>query len=432
VPAEYLLANQPDILEVIANLSNDAVFTPPRVVNAVLDLLPDEVWADPTLRWLDPGAKTGVFPREITKRLMAGLADAIPDEEARLVHILTEMVFAIATEEITGMMSRRSLYCSKDASSSFAVAHFTSPDGNVWWKRVKHSWDSEGKCSECKGNREQLLQPGRDNKAYGFIHADGRKQIDKEMDMKFDVIVGNPPYQMDADGGNRTMPIYNVFIEEAKKLNPRYISMIIPSRWMAGGLGLNEFRKEMLGDKRIRKLIDYSKMESVFPGVDFEGGVCYFLWDRDNPGDCEVTYTQDVTSIGPVVRRLDEFDVLIRDPRALPILEKVLAQEEPSLASVLSARTAFGVVSNFTGYHQKKQPGDVRYIATSTRGRVRAWIPRKAATIHQSDIDRWKVLVPSAYGERGAVPAQVLGPSEVVSPPSICTQSFLYVCRRRA
>ena len=84
MPAEYLLANQPDILEVIANLSNDAVFTPPRVVNAVLDLLTAEVWSDPTLRWLDPGAKTGVFPREITKRLMTGLADAIPDETARL------------------------------------------------------------------------------------------------------------------------------------------------------------------------------------------------------------------------------------------------------------------------------------------------------------------------------------------------------------
>jgi site-specific DNA-methyltransferase (adenine-specific) len=258
--ADYLQVNQPDILEVIANLSNDAVFTPPKVVHAVLDLLPTDVWSDPTLRWLDPGAKTGIFPREITKRLMVGLAEAFPDEAKRLDHILSEMVFAIATEEITGMMTRRSLYCSKDAAGEFSVAHFATSDGNVWQKRVKHSFDASGRCSECKGNQEQLLQPGRDNKAYGFIHADGRKQIEKEMDMKFDVIVGNPPYQMDADGGNRTMPIYNIFVDEAKKLDPRYLSFIIPSRWMAGGLGLNDFRNEMLADKRIRKISDFAKM----------------------------------------------------------------------------------------------------------------------------------------------------------------------------
>jgi len=187
MPAEYLLANQPDILEVIANLSNDAVFTPPRVVNAVLDLLPAEVWTDPSLRWLDPCAKTGVFPREITKRLMVGLVAAIPDEEARLEHILTEMVFAIATEEITGMMSRRSLYCSKDASSQYSVVRFADADGNVWRKRVEHNFNDKGTCTECKGTRADLEIKGRDNKAYGFIHADGRKQIDKEMDMKFDL-----------------------------------------------------------------------------------------------------------------------------------------------------------------------------------------------------------------------------------------------------
>jgi len=426
MPAEYLLANQPDILEVIANLSNDAVFTPPRVVNAVLDLLPAEVWTDPSLRWLDPGAKTGVFPREITKRLMVGLADAIPDEEARLEHILTEMVFAIATEEITGMMSRRSLYCSKDASSAFSVAPFTSPDGNVWWKRVKHSWDSEGKCSECKGNREQLLQPGRDNKAYGFIHADGRKQIDKEMDMKFDVIVGNPPYQMDADGGNRTMPIYNIFIDEAKKLNPRYVAFIIPSRWMAGGLGLNEFRTEMLTDKRVRKIVDFSKMESLFPGVDFEGGVSYFLWDRDNPGACEVTYTQDDVTVGPIARQLDQYDIFVRDARALEILNKVVGKKEKSVTEILSADKEFGMTSNWSGFRKSKKAGDVALHYNDRGTRSVGWMARKAVPKSGHLVDHWKLLVPKAYGERGAVPANVLGPTQIAGPPSVCTQTFLF------
>ena len=221
-------AKQPDILEVIANLSSDAVFTPPRVANAVLDLLPGYVWTDPTLRWLDPCAKTGIFPREITKRLMIGLAEEMPNVTDRLRHILTNMVFAIATEEITGMMTRRSLYCSKDASSQFSVVQLENADGHVWHKRVEHSYDATWRCTECKGSRDQLEVKGRDNKAYGFIHRAGRDEIEQEMDMHFDVIVGNPPYQMDAESGNRTMPIYNRFVEEAKNLSPRYMAFVIP------------------------------------------------------------------------------------------------------------------------------------------------------------------------------------------------------------
>lgn len=429
MPAEYLIANQPDILEVIGNLSNDAVFTPPRVVNAVLDLLPAEVWTDPSLRWLDPGAKTGVFPREITKRLMVGLAGAIPDEKARLEHILTEMVFAIATEEITGMMSRRSLYCSKDASSAFSVAPFTTPDGNVWWKRVKHSWDSEGKCSECKGNRDQLLQPGRDNKAYGFIHADGRKQIDKEMYMKFDVIVGNPPYQMDAESGNRTMPIYNIFVDEAKKLNPKYMAFIIPSRWMAGGLGLGEFREQMLSDRRIRALVDYSNAAELFPSVGINGGVCYFLWDSSYEGDCAVTSVRAGEVVGPVVRSLSEFDVLVRDDRALDILRTVLARGEEPINAILARDKEFGWTSNFDGFHSSKSPGDVPLYYIRGMKRQTGFIERSQVKKSAHLINTWKVLVPAVGSgrerERSGIDA-VLGPPQIAPSPSVCTQSFLF------
>jgi site-specific DNA-methyltransferase (adenine-specific) len=429
VSTDYLAPSQPDVLEVIANLSNDAVFTPPRVVNAVLDLLPAEVWTNPSLRWLDPGAKTGVFPREITKRLMAGLAEVIPDEDARLEHILREMVFAIATEEITGMMTRRSLYCSKDASSTFSTVRFADPAGNVWQKRVKHDLDIDGKCRECKGSKDQLLVPGRDNKAYGFIHADGRMQIDKEMDMKFDVIVGNPPYQMDAESGNRTMPIYNLFVEEAKKLDPRYMAFIIPSRWMAGGLGLGDFRAEMLADTRIRKLVDFPIASELFPGVEIKGGVCYFMWDRDHPGRCEVSTVRGGETQGPVERQLDEFDVFVRDSRALQILHKVLKKGEPSMSEIMSARTAFNVVSNFKGYSANKRKGDVKYYATSPTGRVEAWIARDEATMNLDAIDRWKAMVPKAGSDGGQkLPDVVLGRPWIAEPPSICTQSFLFAC----
>lgn len=428
--ADYLQANQPDILEVIANLSNDAVFTPPRVVNAVLDLLPSEVWTDPTLRWLDPGAKTGVFPREITKRLMVGLASAIPDEDARLHHILTEMVFAIATEEITGMLSRRSLYCSKDATTPHSVVRFATPAGNVWQQRVEHNFNDKGTCSECKGTRGELDIAGRDNKAYGFIHADGRQKIAKEMNMKFDVIVGNPPYQMTGGGGGTNdTPLYNVFVEEAFNLNPRYMSMIVPSRWMAGGRGLDEFRTTMLKDKRLRVLVDYSQMESIFPGsADFEGGVCYFLWDRDNPGECSSTYIQGDTIVGPISRQLDEFDVFVRDERALEILRKALSKNEASVVELVSGDTPFGLPTNFAGYRKgKRQAGDLKLHMTQGGKRVEHFVANEVITKNRRLIDCWKVLVPEAYGERGAIPAFVLGPTLVAGPKSVCSQTFLCV-----
>lgn len=246
--------------------------------------------------------------------------------------------------------------------------------------------------------------------------------------MKFDVIVGNPPYQLGSDGGTRDMPIYNKFVDQAKKMSPRFLSMIIPARWMAGGLGLSDFRREMLEDRRMRKLVDYERMDQVFPGVDFEGGVCFFLWERDYNGPCEVTTVCGDETIGPVERNLSEYDVLVRDFRALEILRKILLFKEPSLSDVLSARTAFGIVSNFSGYREQKKSGDIRYYATSPRGRVKAWIAKSEVKMNHESIAKWKAMVPSAYGERGARPAMVLGPSFVAINPSVCTQSFLFVC----
>ncbi len=426
--AEYLLANQPDILEVIANLSNDAVFTPPRVVNAVLDLLPVEVWGDPTLRWLDPGAKTGVFPREITKRLMVGLADTVPDEEARLQHILKEMVFAIATEEVTGLMARRSLYCSKDASSTHSVAYFDMPDGNVWQKRVEHSFNEKGTCTECKGTRGELELAGRDNKAYGFIHADGRTKIDKEMKMKFDVIVGNPPYQMSGGGGGvNDTAIYQLFVQQAVSLNPKYVSMIIPSRWMSSGRGLEGFREMMLTSGNIKKLVDYPDTEELFPGIQNEGGVCFFLWDREHGGTCEVTLVRGGEKLVSTNRILNEFDVFVRDARTLPILQKVSKDAENPVSAIASADTPFGLASNYGAWRSSKGEGyDLRFFHLSGGSRKWDYVSKDVVRKNTADTGKWKVFVPLAHGGK-SVPDQVLGKPEVASPPSVCSQTFRYI-----
>lgn len=419
---------QPDILEVISNLSSDEVNTPPKVANAVLDLLPPEVWTNPDLRWIDPGTKTGVFLREATKRLMTGLQEAIPDESERLEHILKNMMHGIAITELTALMSRRTLYCSKDASGPKSEVQMPTPAGNIWMERVEHEY-VRGKCQVCGASETQMEGDHRENHAYAFIHPTGQEALTKAWSsMNFDVIVGNPPYQMDGDGGSRTVPLYNLFVDQAKSLSPKYIAMIVPSRWMAGGLGLSNFRQEMLTDGHIRKLVDFSRMEKVFPGVvDFEGGVCYFLWDRDNPGPCEVTFFADDEAIGPVQRQLDEFDIFIRDVRALAILKKVAAHNEPSITDILAVDKEFGMTSNYAGVRLHKGPKDiaVHHVRNNKRrigGMRRADIPKSRHLI-----DTWKVLIPKAYGERGAIPAHVLGPMYVAAPPSACTQTFLFV-----
>ena len=426
---DYLQPSQPDILEVISNLSSDEVFTPPKVANAVLDLLPPEIWTDPSLRWLDPGCKTGIFPREITKRLMVGLAAAIPDEGKRINHILTEMVFAIAITEITGMMSRRTLYCSKDASSDFSAVRFSDRSGNIWHERVEHNFDDKGRCSECGGTKKQLETAGRDNYAYGFIHSAARSKIEKEIGMKFDVIVGNPPYQMDGGGGGtNATPLYDVFVDQAKALNPKYLAMIIPSRWMAGGRGLESFRAEMLKDKRLRVLVDYPNAGELFPGVDIKGGVCYFLWNRDSEGPCEVTMVRGDERHGPTERHLDEFDVLVRDSRALEILRKVLVKNEVSFADLVSGDTPFGIPTNFTGYRRgPKKTGDLK-IYLKDGARDEKWIDPDLVRKNTHAVLKWKVFVPEAGSDGGQkIPDVVLGKPFVGGPKSVSTQTFLYV-----
>ncbi len=153
-------------------------------------------------------------------------------------------------------------------------------------------------------------------------------------------------------------------MEKALDLDPRYAVFVTPSRWMVTGLGLKDFRKSMLADRHIRKIVNYERMDQVFPGVDFEGGVCYFLWDRDRTGKCDFTTVNGEETIGPVARDLDEHDILVRDIRGLSILKKVCAANEPSIIDILSADKEFGWTSNFDGFHHKKKPTDVALYYT--------------------------------------------------------------------
>jgi len=299
-----LRGRNPDVLTCIANLSNDEVFTPPEFANRMLDTLAEawadshngaNLWADKTVKFLDPCTKSGVFLREITSRLNKGLADEMPNLEERVNHILTKQVFGIGITHLTSLLARRSVYCSKHANGQHSIAKgFDNEAGNIWFERTEHTW-ANGKCTFC-GTSQAALDRGEalETHAYAFIHTDNIKTRMTELfggNMQFDVIIGNPPYQLsDGGGGSGTSaaPIYQFFVEQAKKLEPRYLSLVIPARWFAGGKGLDDFRERMLGDNRTRVIHDYLLVGEAFPGVAIQGGVLYFLWDREHPGDCEV------------------------------------------------------------------------------------------------------------------------------------------------
>ncbi len=434
-----LKGRNPDVLTCIANLSNDEVFTPPEFANRMLDTLAEawadshdgaNLWADKAVRFLDPCAKSGVFLREITSRLTKGLKEEIPDLQERVDHILTKQVFGIGITRITSLLARRSLYCSKQANGEHSIARsFDSDKGNVWFERMEHTWEGN-KCNFC-GAGKTVFDRGddRETHAYAFIHTDNIKTRIAELfgnDMQFDVIIGNPPYQMKGGaGGTSDSSIYHLFVEQAMKLDPRFLTMVIPSRWLAGGRGMDEFRNSMLSGKHLSHLVDYTKMSTAFPGVDFEGGVGYFLWDGNHQGDCKYKLMLGEEEQPEVTRRLDEFDIFVRDTRAVSILKKIQKLSEPSMSELVSGDTPFGLATNFSDHEESPFDDSLELYVTKKGQRVVRHTARSGIRKNLHLIDQWKVFLPEAYGERGAIPALVLGPPIVAPPNAICTQTYL-------
>lgn len=379
---------KPDILQCLANLSNDEVFTPPDVVNKMLDLLPTEVWSNPNLKFLDPACKTGVYLREITKRLIVGLEKKIPDLQKRIDHILQNMVYGIAITELTGLVSRRSLYCSKNANSEYSVSKFKTASGNVVFEPQQHVWEN-GRCKFCGASQSEYERDeSLETHAYQFIHTITPEEI---FNMKFDVIIGNPPYQLSDGGGTgkSARPIYHLFVEQAKKLNPKFISMIIPARWYAGGKGLDNFRTTMQNDKSLHVLVDNENSRDVFCGVDIAGGICYFLWDRDYKGKCSVS---NIT-LGSMIteeRDLNEFNVLIRSNKAIPIVRKILKRHTGEfLNKIISPRQPFGLSSTY----QPIKKGIPCYF---TQKIGKQYAKEKDVSDNFSLLKKWKLLIPIA------------------------------------
>jgi methylase of polypeptide subunit release factors len=447
-----LSGRNPDVLTCIANLSNDEVFTPPEFANQMLDTIAEawaannngaNIWADSSVRFLDPCTKSGVFLRQIASRLTKGLANEIPNLEERVNHIVTKQVFGIGVTYLTSLLARRSLYCSKHAKGKHSIAKsFASDDGNIWFDRTEHVW-VDGKCAYCGASQKTLDRGERlETHAYAFIHTDDIKTRVAELfggDMQFDVIIGNPPYQLSDDGfGTSAAPIYHHFVGQAKALEPRYLSLVIPARWFAGGKGLDEFRESMLADDRLRSIDDYLSASDVFPGVGLKGGVCFFLWDRENPGPCLVTthFKNEAPSIASRQLLEEGVDVFIRFNEGLSILKKVVAVESGETHSLslpeskrfdrmVSSRKPFGLETTFKG-KVAKGAGDVLVYQNGGTG----YVARSSIATGTHLIAKWKVFTGRAApgtGNRDTYPHRIISTPFVGEPGTISSETYLCI-----
>ena len=429
--------HKPDILDCISHLSSDEVFTPPRVVNEMLDTLPQELFKSPDTKFLDPCSKSGVFLREIAKRLIEGLTDKIPDLEKRLDHIFKNQLFGLAITELTALLSRRSVYCSKDASGEYSVVHFDNPEGNIEYNRTYHIWFKD-KCMMCGASKSEYDRGEElETHAYSFIHTDEQRNsalFKRLKEMKFDVIIGNPPYQL-SDGGNgaSAKPLYHLFVQQAKKLNPRYIIMIIPARWMTGGKGLESFRDNMIHDKSIVKLHDFIDSKDCFNGVDIKGGVCYFLWSKDEKKKCEI-YTHSHHGVHYSERFLveDDDDIYIRDSRMISIRNKAKQYNEASFMIKVSPLKPYGLRGDtFINPAKYNLPplADTPFedgytiIGLENLKRTKKYIPKNYPIPKREGLDKYKIFVTRNYGcgEVGDIPATPV----LATPGELCTETFV-------
>lgn len=444
----------PDVLNCLANLSNDEVFTPPALANQVLDMLPQELFCSPDTTFLDPVSKSGIFLREIVKRLDRGLQLIIPDRQQRIDHIMHHQVFGIATTELTSYISRRSLYCSRDASGQYSVSHFDSAEGNIIYRNLRHTWQ-KGKCIYCGASQEVYDRTDADEHyAYQFIHTDYPQKLFPNMNigasreqngtrsnsaeaqpnvykindfMKFDVIIGNPPYQL-SDGGGRessATSLYHKFIIQAKRLSPRYLCMIVPARWYTGGKGLDDFRDEMLKDTRIRVIHDFQETNDCFPGVNIRGGVCYFLWDAQNHGLCKVVNHikgEESVMIRPLLEK--DCSVFIRHNASVSILKKVQKLNGQTFSNIVSSRKPFGIESNFKNFVTicSKQHNIKLYRFGET-----GYVNIENIEKQQELIPRWKVLVSKASPGGDEYPHSIVSQPIIAEPNSACTETYLVI-----
>lgn len=469
-----------DILETITNVGNDEVFTPRKTCEMILDSLPEEVWHNPNYKWLNPATKNGVFEREIALRLDLGLKEIIPNTEERRKHILQNMIYAIGLTRFTANVARRTVYYCSQANrkcdglkakdghyvNGYAIGNgtwFNDEEGNIKTPNTNHTFvNDKGKpmpefcsgdarkkysCSFCKIRGDSLYNDPnqRETYAYEFIHIDTDKLLEHLQDrffggnrnMKFDIIIGNPPYQLNDGGGagsSSGTPIYDKFVEQAISLNPKYISMIIPSRWMIGGKGLKDFRTAMISDTHISNLHDFLEAKQCFTSQAIEGGVCYFLWQRDYDGKCKIVSHSEKSSVESyryLSENNDDIDIFIRDEVALDIYYQVSKKQYDSFETLVSVRNYFRL-GKCAGLTSDSLTSNYKVLGYFDRVRSYKYLKNGVQVpLNDAVAKKWKLFVSKADGAAGQIgnpiPARIMGKAEIGEPNTVCSETYLVV-----
>ncbi|RXI40141.1 restriction endonuclease [Clostridium tetani] len=391
--------NKEDIFDYIPPQKTNQIFTPRKVVKLMIDMLEEEnpdIFKNKELTFIDLYAKSGLYLTEVIKKLNEGLKKEIPDTKERIKHIMENQVYACAPSNIIYNMVKNYVYEGFDYVDT----------GNLMKLDLSHS-DEEGKM------REILEEKRGEN-------------------LKFDVIIGNPPYQ-ESDGGAQASakPIYQYFMQEAKKLKPKYIALITPSRWYVGGKGLDEYRDEMLNDIHLREMNDWLTPADIFPNTNIRGGVSYYLWDKeyDNSKNMiRVITHKDNKTVSDMKRpmKIDGIDVFIRDNIGANIVQKIGA--ENNLSEYVSARKPFGLATNFINSNDFKDSmtETENPIICYARGWLKGYVDRSIVTIRDEYIDKWKIFMSRANNIGTELPDDNLN-SKIGEPGTICTESYLIV-----
>ena len=385
-----------DIFDYIPPQKTNQIFTPRRVVKMMVDMIErtnPEVFTDYSSKFIDLYAKSGLYVTEIVKRLNEGLEKQIPGREERIKWILENQVYALAPSNIIYNIVKNFVYPETVGVSAKNLVELDLTeyiDDPNWKERIKEAFGGE--------------------------------------DVKFDVIIGNPPYQLEDEGhGRSASPMFDGFVEQAMNMNPRYLSMIVPARWYSGGKGLNSFRRMMLSDDRVREIHDFPDYRDVFPlSIQLKGGVCYFLWDRDNRGDCKVTSNHGGRVVSVLERPLLDFglDTFIRYNEAISIVSKVQVFNEESIMDLVSPRKPFGLPTNYSGLTRPTEAT----IKVYQHGGI-GYIDRSEIEQNTDVIDKYKVFIPPLGSGSDGFPHPILGRPFLGEPGSICTETYLFLGR---
>ncbi len=440
-----------DILNMLNSISNFEVFTPFEITTKIVSLLPEDVFKHPEYKFLDPAVKSGIFLREIIYKLDnnlpkikykdkdSGKTYNLANKKERIEHILRNMIYGIAISELTGYVTRRTIYGVMDANIDKELEYLDSKllrgksdidnsddlyfndyyNCEMFNTKDRIGYEAEGNIFY--PNNETTMET--EDTHYPFIKETKHKFINKikEGKMKFDVIIGNPPYQtMDGGHGASAKSLYHTFVENAKELKPKHLSMIIPARWYAGGKGLNDFRASMISDPSIETIVDYSNSMECFDNVDIKGGICYFLWTKNYNGDC-LFINKSRTEENAKQRKLDQFKpFIIRQNKSISILEKITIFNYPNLSEKISSRKPFGLPTNFKNYTNNKIDTYSIY-----GNKVVSYVEKKEVVKKHESLNKWKVIIPKASDGSGEYPISVLGKPIVIDKNSVCTETYL-------